>query len=225
MDSFKFDVNAKRTHLGDEEILEGLRRFAGTVGNRAFTVKEFDSWADRTFHHSMVLSRFGTWRGALGRIGITGVKARNFTAIEMIANLERIWRQLGRPPGGEHLRRRGPITMAPYIRHWGTLRKACEQLARFHAGEISREEMLAGCPAPDDGTGMMGRRRTISLKTRWRVFARDGHRCVCCGADPKVDPSVRLEIDHIVPVSKGGTNEESNLRTLCRACNAGKKDE
>jgi 5-methylcytosine-specific restriction endonuclease McrA len=29
-------------------------------------------------------------------------------------------------------------------------------------------------------------------------------------------------VDHIVPVSRGGGNDEANLRTLCRACNVGK---
>lgn len=35
-------------------------------------------------------------------------------------------------------------------------------------------------------------------------------------------PNVYLSIDHITPWSAGGRNEESNLRTLCTACNTGK---
>ena len=33
---------------------------------------------------------------------------------------------------------------------------------------------------------------------------------------------VKLEVDHIVPVSAGGTDEMSNLRVLCCECNRGK---
>ena len=41
-------------------------------------------------------------------------------------------------------------------------------------------------------------------------------RCERCGKEP---PEVTLEIDHILPVSKGGGNSLLNLRFLCRTCN------
>ena len=44
-----------------------------------------------------------------------------------------------------------------------------------------------------------------------------GHTCVQCG-----NPDKRIEIDHIIPVSKGGTNDINNLQPLCRSCNARK---
>ena len=57
---------------------------------------------------------------------------------------------------------------------------------------------------------------------RYRVMKRDGFRCVLCGAT--IDDGVKLHVDHIVPVSKGGRTEMSNLRTLCERCNLGKSD-
>ncbi|OGH88224.1 MAG: hypothetical protein A3J93_00385 [Candidatus Magasanikbacteria bacterium RIFOXYC2_FULL_42_28] len=54
---------------------------------------------------------------------------------------------------------------------------------------------------------------------RYNVLQRDKFRCVLCGRDAKDD---RLEIDHIVPVVAGGTNDIKNLRTLCAECNKGK---
>jgi len=51
---------------------------------------------------------------------------------------------------------------------------------------------------------------------RRRVFERDGHRCVWCGAEG------RLDLDHIRPVSRDGKTEESNLQVLCRSCNSRK---
>jgi HNH endonuclease len=51
---------------------------------------------------------------------------------------------------------------------------------------------------------------------RLRIFDRDGWRCVSCGS------SEDLTIDHIRPRARGGTNEESNLQTLCRPCNCRK---
>ena len=41
-----------------------------------------------------------------------------------------------------------------------------------------------------------------------------------CGA--KVADGVKLHIDHIIPVSKGGTNDMDNLQVLCHKCNLAK---
>ena len=49
-----------------------------------------------------------------------------------------------------------------------------------------------------------------------KSLKRDKYRCRECGATNK---ETTLEIDHIVPVSKGGTNNINNLQTLCKECN------
>ena len=63
-----------------------------------------------------------------------------------------------------------------------------------------------------------------SKGVRFDIFQRDNFRCKICGASPATDPTARLEIDHIVPISRGGKNEINNLQTLCYDCNRGKKD-
>lgn len=63
-------------------------------------------------------------------------------------------------------------------------------------------------------------RSKMSPKLRYNILERDRHCCQICGRSPK--DGVVLEVDHIIPVSKGGKTEESNLRTLCRDCNRGK---
>ena len=59
-------------------------------------------------------------------------------------------------------------------------------------------------------------RNRVPADVRLAVFARDGHRCVECGATDD------LTLDHIWPWSRGGRNEASNLRVLCRSCNSAK---
>lgn len=59
----------------------------------------------------------------------------------------------------------------------------------------------------------------ISKKLRFEVFKRDQFQCLYCGRNP---PVVVLEVDHIHPVSLGGTDDEFNLVTACFDCNRGK---
>ena len=65
----------------------------------------------------------------------------------------------------------------------------------------------------------MAKRKTLSKKIRFEVFKRDKFTCQYCG---KSAPNVILHIDHIKPVSKGGTNDIMNLITSCSECNLGK---
>lgn len=59
------------------------------------------------------------------------------------------------------------------------------------------------------------------LKLRFEVFMRDNFTCRYCGRTVKED-GVKLHIDHIIPKSKGGKNNLSNLITSCLECNYGK---
>lgn len=54
--------------------------------------------------------------------------------------------------------------------------------------------------------------------TRTLIYKRDDHTCQYCGA--KED----LTLDHIIPSSKGGTNDWENLTTACKRCNLRKGD-
>ncbi len=70
--------------------------------------------------------------------------------------------------------------------------------------------------------------RGISPQLRSDILERNGFTCQLCGAAAgDTDPfnparKVRLHIDHIIPISQGGTNDRNNLRTLCSACNQGR---
>jgi len=66
------------------------------------------------------------------------------------------------------------------------------------------------------------KRSAINVRVRFNVFKRDGYRCVICGR--KAENGVTLEVDHIKPVSKGGSSDISNLQTLCMDCNRGKSN-
>lgn len=65
------------------------------------------------------------------------------------------------------------------------------------------------------------KRKNIPNKLRFEVFKRDSFTCQYCGQSA---PNVVLEVDHLLPVSKGGDNDILNLITSCWACNNGKSN-
>ena len=54
---------------------------------------------------------------------------------------------------------------------------------------------------------------------RWGVLKRDAFTCQYCGRSA---PEVKLEVDHITPVSEGGEDTKENLVTACYSCNRGR---
>lgn len=67
-----------------------------------------------------------------------------------------------------------------------------------------------------------GQRALMTSKLRQHIKERDNFTCKCCGVSVAQEPHLLLEIDHIVPVSKGGLTTEDNLQTLCWKCNRSK---
>lgn len=65
-------------------------------------------------------------------------------------------------------------------------------------------------------------RALITDELRMLVLKEGNFRCAICGAT--AEDGVRLEVDHIIPIAKGGTSDKSNLQVLCHRCNKGKSD-
>jgi hypothetical protein len=61
----------------------------------------------------------------------------------------------------------------------------------------------------------------VSSTIRFAVLNRDNFTCVYCGAKA---PDVEIQVDHKIPLSKGGTNDMLNLCACCPTCNRGKSD-
>lgn len=91
-------------------------------------------------------------------------------------------------------------------------------LSEIPTGFLSHEP--DDCCAQDERPFVF--RSPVSKRLRFRVMRRDGFRCQLCGLT-QLD-GVKLEVDHKIPVSKGGLSVEQNLWTLCHPCNNGKSD-
>lgn len=69
-----------------------------------------------------------------------------------------------------------------------------------------------------------GQRALMTTRLRNFIKERDGHACKTCFASVAVEPNLLLEIDHIVPVSRGRLSTPENLQTLCWRCNRTKSN-
>lgn len=65
-------------------------------------------------------------------------------------------------------------------------------------------------------------RAVINNDIRYEVLKRDNFRCKICGMS--AEDGIKLHVDHIIPVSKGGKSTMNNLQTLCERCNLGKSN-
>lgn len=96
--------------------------------------------------------------------------------------------------------------------------------------EASCQEFGHLCPAyfasgsSTETREVRNRRRNLPHATIVRVVRRDNNTCQNCG---KILLDKEIEIDHIIPYSRGGSSDESNLRVTCLECNRkkGKKIE
>ena len=64
-----------------------------------------------------------------------------------------------------------------------------------------------------------GQRALMTSALRKHILERDNYTCRQCGVSTHDEPHLLLEVDHIIPVSKGGMTTEDNLQTLCWRCN------
>lgn len=67
-------------------------------------------------------------------------------------------------------------------------------------------------------------RNLMTKKLREEILERDNYTCCICGLSQHDEPHLLLEVDHIIPVSKGGKTIKDNLQTLCWKCNRTKSN-
>ena len=67
-------------------------------------------------------------------------------------------------------------------------------------------------------------RSAMTQDLREAIKKRDNYTCQICGNSVLKEPNLLLEVDHIIPVSKGGKTEADNLQTLCWRCNRAKSN-
>ncbi len=219
-----------------EAILDELRRVAAIFDNHRFTRREFDT-ASQYCKGSVVLKRFGSWQAALDATGLELAapiqKDRNFIANEeLFSEMERIWHLIGHRPSKDEWEHSQPhYSYTTYKTRFGGWINACSafiehiSMPAIVAAKNLDSPQLQSIDKPAIKPKDASEKRSIPMKLRYQVLARDCFKCVGCGRSPATHAGVVLHIDHIKPFSMGGKTELENLRSLCQDCNWGKGDD
>ena len=228
--SIQVEVPPRLRHVTHGEILAEMRRMLSRVALRPDRIGD---WA---------LDRFRGWRLSITARGLR-VMARLPTHRALMQNIDRMQRSLGQWPGaGDFWWPRSKFSLQLYEQRYGSMERARDRWAswsgirapskvrgardksrrggrgrgrRMRESRSKREQRSVGAIVP-----MV--RRHIGARLRFHVFQRDRFRCQACGRSPAIDGGVVLQIDHRIPHSRGGGNEQDNLQTLCQLCNTGK---
>jgi hypothetical protein len=218
--------------LGDEDLLAELRRLAQALDHNDLSLDDINCHS--IVGESIFRRRFGTTRAAIERAGLTvRAQARRYTTDECFENLYDVWKHYGRRPHFSEINRPpSKVGGEAYIGRFGTWMKAQEIFLERMSAQPDRvpsptpPAVSSECGPADGLIGLMNgncvEKREIPLGLRFRVLSRDRFKCVLCGDHPAKNPDCDLHVDHIIPRSRGGRAEFSNLRTLCAPCNIGR---
>lgn len=129
-----------------------------------------------------------------------------------------------KPPRSEEHRRKISIgNKGKIISEWQKNRISQSQLgpknhnwkngiskSRGYRGFISKRREMR--KRTNGGSFTLGEWNTLKAQYNWT--------CPCC---KKKEPEIKLTIDHIIPISRGGSDNIENIQPLCMPCNSKKK--
>jgi hypothetical protein len=206
-----FEIDFLESYDRDSIVAE-LRRVAELLGKKNVSRRDIDRHG--RLNSRTIMLKFGTMRKAHEAAGLTPARYTKATDAELLKIVSDLWtitlRESGRSPLASEVRKYGfQVSPRTIMSRFGSWNKALLAAASAAPGEVK--------PAAQEP--VRPQRKAISVRQRFFVFRGDRFKCRMCGAS-----GVPLEVDHIVPVSRGGSNARDNLQTLCADCNRGKGD-
>ncbi len=213
-----------------DEVIAEIKRVHGLLGEEWVTVD--NSNAHSLIEAGVVRRRFGSFRKALDAAGIQSHPRalRPLSDAKCFENLAEVWTHYGRSPQyREMFSPPSVIQGKTYVTRWKTWRKALTEFVAW-ANENNDSQELVELSIVGSSFAysqpaikrLEADNREIRPGLRFKVFRRDGFRCVACGRSPATHFNIELHADHIIAVANGGKTIIESLQTLCRDCNLGK---
>lgn len=216
----KFEIEEFNRNIDDSELLDDLKSVNDQLSaqGKKITFRKYNELG--RFSSQTLSVRFGSWNDALNRAGISATDVKNIPLLDLFNNLEYVWRTKGKQPTTRDMKSSlSKFTDSAYISRFGSWRQSLEAFIEYIDSDEELDEKGITIVNPANQSP-----RSINLRLRFKVLARDSFTCQTCGASPAKRDNVELHVDHVVPWSKGGLTEESNLQTKCSNCNLGKSN-
>lgn len=221
----------KAKYLTNEQVLEEIQSVARILNRNSITTEDLRINSE-SISEAIIRRRFGSWEAGMEKAGLKVSEnyRRRFSDEEYFENLLHVWTHYGHQPLLRELNEApSEISSSAYENHFGGWRKALEAFVeRMNREDNETEQALKSNkheelnPETKKQTITVADRRSIGLGLRYKALNRDKFKCVKCGSSPAINHNCQLQIDHIVPFSKGGKTILENLQTLCENCNLGK---
>lgn len=222
----KFTLKSYNRNVPDEDLINDVVAVSRKIGRNTVTIAEYEQY--RKYHPSTLQRRYVSWFKVLETAGLEKSRSDlNIPEKDLFNNIEDIWIQLGRQPKYEEVKKPfSKYSAGTYDKRFGSWLRALEKFVEYinEEDDESDEEISENVKAVNAQKEVAKRKtkRNISDRLRFSILMRDGFTCQSCGASPTKKRGVELHVDHIVPWSKGGETEKSNLQTKCNKCNFGK---
>ena len=220
---FCFEIDRIKTHASRAEIVASLKEYGRLHQRETFGMREYDAWKKRLVTSDTIRRQFGGWAKALHEAGFRAVRGQKVDPAAMVEAFRACWKEQRSVPSLRQLKaflehNKYPFRAKTYGTFFGGVGRLAKRIVQVQNGELKEDDLLRRIVCE------RSIRPPISQRLRYTILKRDQEQCVKCGASPKKNSEVTLEVDHIIPVAKGGTNDPKNLQTLCWSCNQGKTD-
>ena len=215
----RFELEPHHRNIPDADLVADLQRVAKELTKPTVTIDQYNERGK--FHSTSLARRFGSWFKALERAGLAKPPTLHISNDELFQNLAEVWTRLGRQPKYNDLTSQSSrFSSGTYEKRFGGWRKALETFVAWaNEGEVHATE-----PSPNDRARRHRTTRNINYRLRFLVMRRDNFKCRNTGRSPATDPTVILEVDHIVPWDDYGETVMENLQTLAKDINIGKSN-
>ena len=219
-DKFIFSLDRPLRSVKKKDIIIDLKAFAEFKKSKSLTAVSYTRWNNARFSVDSVRRIFGSWENAMKAIGLSHQKKHYYSDKEIIKIYIKIWRWREQAPSENDIKEYNKefnITFSAdtISRRWDK-RVFKRLISQYVLKQITIDQVI-------EGKKKITRPR-ISPRLRATVLKKYNYRCTDCGKSPKVNKNIVLEINHIIPFSKGGETILNNLEVNCHGCNAGKSD-